>query len=123
MQPILGPRPDGHWDSKSIGANGAPIETERGWLLFYHGYDDNHVYQFGVCLLDLEAPHHVIRRSRAPIFWPKEIWELRGDVPNVVFSCANPVVDNIIYVYYGGGDHVIGLATCRLDELLESLNH
>jgi len=35
---------------------------------------------------------------------------LRGDVPNVVFSCANPVVDDTVYVYYGAGDHVIGLA-------------
>jgi predicted GH43/DUF377 family glycosyl hydrolase len=47
------------------------------------------------------------------------LWELRGDVPNVVFSCANPVVDGTVYVYYGGGDHVIGLATCGLDELLD----
>ena len=29
------------------------------------------------------------------------------------------VVDGIVYVYYGGGDHVIGLATCRLEELLD----
>jgi predicted GH43/DUF377 family glycosyl hydrolase len=28
-----------------------------------------------------------------------------------------------VYVYYGGGDHVIGLATCRLDELLEFTLH
>jgi len=38
---------------------------------------------------------------------------------NVVFSGASPVVDGTVYVYYGSGDHVIGLATCRLDELLD----
>jgi predicted GH43/DUF377 family glycosyl hydrolase len=40
-------------------------------------------------------------------------------VPNVVFSCANIVVDGIIYVYYGAGDHVIGLATSELESVLD----
>ena len=47
------------------------------------------------------------------------MWELRGDVPNVVFSCANPVVDGTVYFYYGGADHVIGLATAELDEVID----
>jgi beta-1,2-mannobiose phosphorylase / 1,2-beta-oligomannan phosphorylase len=119
MQPVFGPRPEGYWDSKSVGGNGVPIETEQGWLLLYHGYDDDHVYQFGTCLLDLEDPSQVVRRAAEPIFGPRELWELRGDVPNVVFSCANPVVDGTVYVFYGGGDHVIGLATCEIDELVE----
>ena len=46
------------------------------------------------------------------------MWELRGDVPNVVFTNANVVVDGAVYVYYGGADHVIGLATASLDDLL-----
>lgn len=127
MAPIYGPRAaesrpeitDGGWDSKSIGSNGVPIETAAGWLCLNHGYDANHVYRFGVILLDLEDPTRVIRRPQAPIFWPEELWELRGDVPNVVFSCANVVVGDTVYVYYGGGDHVIGLATCGLAELLD----
>ncbi len=118
MTPIYGPREDNWWDRKSVGNNGVPIETEQGWLLINHAYDENHVYRLGVVLLDLDDPTQVIRRPKEPIFWPEELWELRGDVPNVVFSCANPVVDGTVYVYYGGGDHVIGLATCRLDELL-----
>jgi predicted GH43/DUF377 family glycosyl hydrolase len=86
--------------------------------MLYHAYDHDHVYRFGVCLLDLEDPSQVLRRPREPIFWPQELWELRGDVPNVVFSCANLVVNDLIYVCYGGGDHAIGLATCCLGELL-----
>ena len=116
--PIFGPREDNWWDSKSVGGNGVPIETEQGWLVLDHAYDDEHIYRLGVCLLDLDDQSQVLRRPREPIFWPEELWELRGDVPNVVFSCANPVVDGTVYVYYGGGDHVIGLATCELDELL-----
>jgi len=117
MAPVFGPRMLA-WDSKSVGGNGVPIETEEGWLLLYHAYDEEHVYRFGTCLLDLDEPSRVIHRAAGTIFWPREIWEIRGDVPTVVFSGANPVVEGTVHVFYGGGDHVIGLATCRLEELL-----
>ncbi len=134
MAPIYGPRPDNWWDATSVGSNGVPIETEYGWLCLNHGYTTqvsgganslgqgstvSRVYRLGVILLDLEDPTRVINRPKEPIFWPEELWELRGDVPNVVFSNANPVVDGTVYVYYGGADHVIGLATCSLDELVD----
>lgn len=122
MKKVFGPRP-GNWDSVAVGANGVPIETEEGWLLLYHGYDEDRVYRFGVALLDLDDPSKVIHRPKDPIFWPEEIWELRGDVPRVVFSCANIVVNGTLYVFYGGGDHVIGLATASFSELLDYARH
>jgi beta-1,2-mannobiose phosphorylase / 1,2-beta-oligomannan phosphorylase len=133
MAPIYGPRPNNWWDATSVGSNGVPIETEHGWLCLNHGYTvevhggDNsvspvttitRVYRLGVILLDLDDPTQVIRRPKEPIFWPEEIWELRGDVPNVVFNNANPVVEGTVYAYYGGADHVIGLATCKLADLV-----
>jgi predicted GH43/DUF377 family glycosyl hydrolase len=123
MAPIYGPRADNRWDCRSVGSNGVPIETDEGWLVLNHAYDDDRVYRLGVVLLDLDDPTKVINRPLEPIFWPEELWELRGDVPNVVFSCANPVVDGVVYVYYGGADHVIGLATCSLDDLLDYAAH
>ena len=123
MRPIFGPRPDNGWDEKRVGGNGVPIETEHGWLMFYHAYNEEHVYRLGVCLLDLDDPTRVIHRPKGFIFEPGELWELRGDVPNVVFSCANPAVNGTVYVYYGGADHVIGLATCALSDLLDFARH
>jgi beta-1,2-mannobiose phosphorylase / 1,2-beta-oligomannan phosphorylase len=119
MLEVYGPRPNNGWDATSVGSNGPPIETPHGWLCINHAYDQNHIYHMGVVLLDLEDPSQVISRPSKPIFWPEQLWELRGDVPNVVFSCANPVVDGIVYLFYGGGDHVIGLATCSLDDLVD----
>ena len=119
MARIYGPREDNWWDCKCVGNNGTPIETEHGWLVFNHAYDHDRVYRLGVLLLDLDDPSQVISRPGEPILWPEELWELRGDVPNVVFSCANLVVGDSVYVYYGGADHVIGLATCRLDDLVD----
>jgi predicted GH43/DUF377 family glycosyl hydrolase len=118
MAPIYGPRAENGWDDTSVGSNGIPIETPYGWLCINHAYDKKSTYRLGVILLDLDDPTQVIRRPKDPIFKPAEMWEIRGDVPRVVFSCANPVVDGTVYVFYGGADHVIGLATCSLDELV-----
>jgi beta-1,2-mannobiose phosphorylase / 1,2-beta-oligomannan phosphorylase len=123
MAPAYGPRPENDWDCRSVGSNGVPIETPEGWLVINHAYNDDHIYRMGVALLDLDDPTRVVRRPKAPIFWPEELWELRGDVPMVVFSNANPVVNGTVYVYYGGADHVIGLATCALDDLLDYALH
>jgi len=118
FQPLIAPRP-GNWDCKRVGAGGPPIETEQGWLCIYHGYDEDNVYRLGSFLLDLEYPTRVITRSNGFLIEPEEPWELKGDVPNVVFSTANPVVGGTVYVYYGGADRVIGLATCSLSELMD----
>lgn len=115
---IIAPRP-GLWDGKRVGAGGPPILTDEGWLMLYHGYDDAHVYCMGVALLDKDDPTKVLKRPRASVLEPRTAWELRGDVPNVVFGCANPVVDGTVYLYYGGADRVVGLATANLAELLE----
>jgi predicted GH43/DUF377 family glycosyl hydrolase len=115
---VMETRPD-NWDSKRVGGGGVPIETEHGWLVLYHAYDFDHVYRLGVCLLDLDDPRRVIARPRDFIFEPRETWECKGDVRTVVFSAANPVVGDTVYVYYGAADRVIGLATCALAELLD----
>jgi beta-1,2-mannobiose phosphorylase / 1,2-beta-oligomannan phosphorylase len=115
---IMSPRPDVEWDSKSIGANGLPINTEHGWLLFYHGYSEKHIYRHSVALLDLDDPSKVIRRPKEFIFEPVETWEIRGDVPNVTFSCSNNVVGDELYFYYAGADRVIGLATAPFADVV-----
>ncbi len=115
---VMEPR-QGYWDCKRVGAGGVPIETEHGWLVLYHAYDYEHVYRLGACLLDLDDPRRVIARGSHFLLQPEEAWEMKGDVPHAVFSAANPVVGGRVYVYYGGADRVIGLATCDLDALLD----
>jgi beta-1,2-mannobiose phosphorylase / 1,2-beta-oligomannan phosphorylase len=119
---IFSPSASG-WDSKSIGANGVPIKTEHGWLLFYHGYDTAHTYRHSVALLDLENPAKVLNRPNSIIIEPTETWEIRGDVPNVVFSCANIVVGDELWFYYAGADRLIGLATAKFADVVEFARH
>lgn len=53
-----------------------------------------------------------------PILEPQETGEIKGDVPNVVFGTANPVVDGVVHLYYGAADRVIGRASAPLAALL-----
>lgn len=115
---VMSPR-EGLWDCKKIGAGPPPIKTEQGWLLFYHGVDEKRVYRLGVALFDLNDPSRLIARQEEPILEPEEPWELKGDVPTVVFNCGAIEKDGMYYVYYGGADTVIGVATVSKEEALD----
>ena len=114
-------RPEQQWEDKKIGAGPTPIETEEGWLLIYHGVDHNHVYRMGIALLDIENPTRVIARSPLPVMEPELEFEIHGDVPNVVFPEGAVVMDEVLHVYYGAADLVIGHAQIPLRELLDGL--
>ena len=119
---IMSPRAPGEsqddWDTKSIGGNGLPIKTEHGWVLFYHGYGSDHIYRSSAALLALDDPSKVLHRPKTHIIEPTETWEIRGDVPNVIFSCTNLVVGDELRFYYAGADRVIGLATAPFADVL-----
>lgn len=110
------------WDNVKIGIAAPPIETDRGWLLLYHGVSEpGFMYKVGAMLLDLADPSQVIARTDEPVFEPKMPYEIEGQVPNVVFPCGAVVIDGMIYMYYGGADTVVGVATMPLNVLLDLL--
>ena len=118
---IAQPRKD-KWDNVKIGISGPPIETEYGWLLFYHGVSKVDMgYRVGAMLLDFEDPREIIGRTDAPLLEPVEPYEIQGQVANVVFPCGTVVLDGTIYIYYGGADSVTGVATMRLKTLTDIL--
>ncbi len=114
-------QPEEEWEAVKIGAGPPPIKTEKGWLLIYHGVDEDYVYRAGVALLDLEQPWKVIARSSEPILEPKEKYEKEGDVPNVVFPTGAVVVNDELIVFYGGADKVCCAATVNIYDLLDYL--
>lgn len=117
---IMGPRP-GMWDSKKVGIAGPPIKTAAGWVLFYHGITDLGHYCLGAVLLDRKDPSRVLGRTNAPLMTPVEPYEREGWIGNVVFPCGQIVKDDTVYLYYGGADHVIGVGTISLHQLLNAL--
>jgi len=120
---IIGPRTN-TWDSLKVGICAPPIKTKYGWLLLYHGVSKSHsTYRVGCVLLDKKDPAIVLARSTEPIFEPEEEYEKKGIVNNVVFPCGMVVKKELIYIYYGGGDKVVGVATMKLDIILKALVH
>jgi beta-1,2-mannobiose phosphorylase / 1,2-beta-oligomannan phosphorylase len=109
-QIAMSPRP-GQWDGVRVGAGGPPFKTGAGWLSFYHGYNEDHVYCLGIALHDLDDPAVVIKRQEEPILVPSGPYEEWGDVPNVVFTCGGIETQAAYHIYYGGGDHVMCIAS------------
>ncbi|HEY6736169.1 MAG TPA: hypothetical protein VI322_00480 [Candidatus Saccharimonadia bacterium] len=118
---IIGPRP-GMWDSQKVGIAGPPIKTPAGWILFYHGITDAHEYCLGAALLDRRDPTRVIGRCSQPVMTPVLDWEREGWISNVVFPCGQVVRDGLIYLYYGGADHVVGVATIETEDIIRQLS-
>lgn len=117
---ILEPR-SGMWDSLKVGLASTPHLLSEGWLMFYHGVSSDGAYRLGVALLNKNNPTEVLGRSAFPIFEPKELYEKEGEIPNVVFPCGSVIRGDKVYIYYGGADRCVGVATAKLKDLLKSL--
>ena len=109
------------WDGGKVGISTPPIKTKDGWLLLYHGVSWSTTYRVGAVLLDLEDPTIVKARTAIPLFEPEEEYEKVGFYNGVVFPCGNVVIDGTLFVYYGGADKYVGMASCNLNELLNYL--
>ena len=116
----------GWWQGVKIGAGPVPMETNEGWLLFYHGVSgpcNGFVYSLGAALLDLEHPEQVRYRTRDYLLTPQENYETTGFVPNVVFPCGllHDSDTGRIAIYYGAADTYTAVAFAQVDELLAYL--
>ncbi len=117
-QILMEPR-EGSWDSLKIGIAAPPIKTKHGWLLLYHGVSStSKYYRVGAVLLDLNLPKKVIARTKNPILEPRMPYEEEGQVNNVVFPCGTALIGEELFVYYGGADSVVCVATIPLKKLI-----
>lgn len=113
----------GMWDSRKIGAVAPPIKTKQGWILFYHGISERDgFYRVGAILLGLKDPLKLLARTKEPLLEPEEDYERIGQMPNVVFPCGTAVIGEDIYLYYGGADQVVGVATLSIKKILKKLS-
>ena len=134
LGPVMSGRPR-YWDER-IGAGPPPVRTRHGWLLLYHGiathFGSVGIYQAGVALFDLDDPSRLIGRSRDNVLEPRRMYELVGQVPNVVFP-SGMIVDEFdadgfarddspLKVYYGAADTSVCMATGTIEGLLAALD-
>lgn len=119
---------NGWWQGTKIGAGPIPIETSKGWLLFYHGVSgtcNGFVYSIGAVILDIDDPSKVLYRTKDYILTPEKSYETTGFVPNVVFPCANLYDSETgrISIYYGAADTYTAIAFTQVDELVNYIKN
>ena len=117
-------RSDNWWESLKIGGGAAPIETDKGWLLFYHGVVNTcngYVYSIGGAILDINEPSRVLHRCENYLLAPETEYEERGFVPNVCFPCAalTDAASGRIALYYGCADSYVGVAFTTVTEVYD----
>src|SRR3989338_7178002 len=104
------------WDSWFRGVGPSPIKTDIGWLILYHAMDHRNPdrYRIGAMILDFKDPTKILYRSSQPILEPEEYYENNGYKWGVVYSCGAVVKNGELFVYYGGADKVVGVASIKL---------
>jgi predicted GH43/DUF377 family glycosyl hydrolase len=125
-KPILLARKGAWWDANKIGLSPPMIETERGWLMIYHGVRNTAagaLYRLGLALFDLNDPEVCLSRGDDWIFGPEAIYEREGDVGNVAFPCGTTLGadGDTINMYYGAADTSIALARGSVTACLQWL--
>jgi predicted GH43/DUF377 family glycosyl hydrolase len=111
------------WQSREKGirgVGGAPIKTKYGWLLIYHGTEDNR-YKLYAMILDLKDPTKILYRTKEPILEPDAFYENQGIASGIVYSCGAIVKGENLFIYYGGADMVSCVATANLKLFLKEL--
>jgi predicted GH43/DUF377 family glycosyl hydrolase len=109
------------WDYEKVGSAAPPIKVADNWLMIYHGVSRHGKYRLGAALLGPDGTT-LLARTADPIFEPVEKYEREGEVANVVFSCGAVVRDDTLFLYYGGADKVIGVATASLAHIVDALS-
>jgi predicted GH43/DUF377 family glycosyl hydrolase len=117
------PRSPMWWDSRKIGAGAPPLKTRDGWLLIYQAVDDKEGYRYkvGAMLLNLDDPTKVLYRSRQPIIEPNQWYDNDGFKAGVVYPCGAVIIGDTLFVYYGGADSYVCVATANLENFLHQL--
>ncbi|NJB85046.1 putative GH43/DUF377 family glycosyl hydrolase [Lewinella marina] len=108
------------WQLYQVGNCGAPIETDKGWLVITHGVGPMRRYSLGAMLLDLDDPTQVIGQLQEPLISPLDD-EREGYVPNVVYSCGSIIHNGELFIPYGISDEAARFATVNLETLLNTL--
>lgn len=115
--------PGDSWDTWIRSSGPPPVKTDKGWLVLYHAMDKRFPtigYKLGAMLLDLDNPEKIIAKAKSPILEP-DMWYENDWKPGVVYSCGAVEKHGTLYIYYGGGDKHVCVATADLGKLVDKI--
>ena len=117
--------PEYKHEASYVGSGCPPIETDKGWLIIYHGVKVTQKggFEYSCCaaLMDINNPQIELGRLPDPLFKPELDFELQGDVDDVCFPTGTAIIDDTLYIYYGAADELIACASVSLSGLVNEL--
>jgi len=70
-------------------------------------------------LLDIKDPTKFCTAAKSPILEPEKSYENNGFKPGLFIPAAAVIIDDTLYVYYGGSDSYVCVATANLWRILK----
>ena len=117
--PVMEARSD-HFDSLGCEPGPTPVVLPEGILLLYNGWNSVRRHCTGWVLFSKDDPSKIIKRCNETIIQPTYTFEDAHD-HSVTFSEGLVQFKNTWYLYYGAGNHAIGLAEMSsLESLLQT---
>ena len=114
--PFLKPRKN-FFDSKLVEVGPPLIKIKDKLIMIYNSANNDLIYSPSFLVLDKKNPTKIIYRHSKPILVPDEQFELFGKVNNVIFAEGLVKFKKIYFLYYGGADKCIGVATITQNEI------
>jgi hypothetical protein len=101
------------------------MRTKDGWLFIYHAIDDRDEfrYKMGAMLLAIKDPPRVLARTTSPVLEPLARYENDGLKSGVIYPCGAVILNDRLFVYYGGADMVVCVATAKMSEFMSRLSY
>ncbi|MCD4771222.1 glycosidase [archaeon] len=106
-----------NFDSKLVEVGPPFIEIGDKLIMIYNSANNDLVYSPSFLILDKKNPTKILYRHDKPILTPDKQFELFGKVNNVIFAEGIAKFKNKYFLYYGGADKCIGVATTTQNEI------
>lgn len=97
-----------------------PLKINNEYLVLIHGMDKE-LYAYRVFAVLMDGEGKITALTPFYIMEPKEIYEVYGDRPYVVFPCGLGRLGNKLVVSYGTADLGVGIGEIELEELMDIL--
>lgn len=116
------------WGFEKVGGGSPPLKVGDHWLFIYHEAlieeeVDGKIYKATVALLDLDDPEKVVKFSPKPLMIADKHYEVdKAKGWDIIFPQGNVIIGDTLFIYSGGADLHVTLATASLTKLMEYLN-
>lgn len=115
-KPVLKRKKSLKFASKSIDPGPSPYLTKDGIVVILNGTNDRNRVCVFAALFNADKPQECIANLKKPCLVAEADWERFGYLPNVVRATGLSAREDTFYLYYGGADRFVGVATAPIPQ-------